>query len=215
MEVEVHVSLWGGVGARHTGSTPEAGQEQRPASDHPSAGLPVGRTSCVRSWAAAVLEGSGCVLSLEGTWKGSHIGDIFSSLTPAPAQEAELPPLTPVVPPKDADARANLEVAPHQEGCPPAAPEPPPAAGPGAHAASLGLTEAPPPRSEERFPETGMAPAREDEFPLENASGPALEPLVEIGFLLPPEYVLPPLFDLFLLFSIIVTFSFSQQRASF
>ena len=41
--VEVHSSLWGGVNARHTGSTIDASQEQRTVSDCSSAGLLGGR----------------------------------------------------------------------------------------------------------------------------------------------------------------------------
>lgn len=54
--VESHVNFWEGIDARHTGSTPMAGQEQRPASVHLSAGLLEGAgrdiivCGCILTW---------------------------------------------------------------------------------------------------------------------------------------------------------------------
>nr|KAF6433839.1 hypothetical protein HJG59_008891 [Molossus molossus] len=71
--VELHRSLWGRVGARHSGSTPR--------------GCPGAKTGLrlVVRWTSGgehvLLRALGCgwVLSLGGTWKCRHAGDLFSS----------------------------------------------------------------------------------------------------------------------------------------
>lgn len=73
--VEVHGSLWEGLVPETQGALPKAGQERRLASDHATAGLPVGKVSCGNgSWAIAVF----CL------WRGAHgngrnVGGLFSS----------------------------------------------------------------------------------------------------------------------------------------
>lgn len=196
MGVEVHASLRGGVGARHTGSTPGAGQEQRLNSDQPSAGLLVG-------------PGLQCVLCLgahgnAGTWV------ILSPLTtPAPAQEAE----PAVIHPREPDAGPDPEGCPVPEAVPPPAAAPAAAVEPGpAWAASPDLAEGPPALAEGPSPGPALAPAAEEELPQDHPAGPAPEPLAEGAQ--PDEsegFALPSLIDLLLLFSFILMLLFSQR----
>lgn len=72
--VGIQARLLGGASARHKGAPPQAGQEQKSGSNHPSAGLPARRTYCCGSRAAAVF----CLWGW-GAWKYRHLGDLFSS----------------------------------------------------------------------------------------------------------------------------------------
>lgn len=195
MGVEVHASLRGGVGARHTGSTPGAGQEQRLNSDQPSAGLLVG-------------PGLQCVLCLgahgnAGTWV------ILSPLTtPAPAQEAE----PAVIHPREPDAGPDPEGCPVPEAVPPPAAAPAAAVEPGpAWAASPDLAEGPPALAEGPSPGPALAPAAEEELPQDHPAGPAPEPLAE-GAQPDQSEGFASLMDLFLLFSVVLMFLFAPQR---
>ena len=133
---------------------------------------------------------------------------IFSPLaTPTPAQEAELTPAsTPVVYPEELHAGADQEAAPDLKGRPPPVVIPPPAAPPAAAlelalacAASPDLTGVLPPLPEEPSLELSLAPATEEEPPLEDASGPALELIIiQLVLPLPPEVVLPFFLTFFL-----------------
>ncbi|XP_054583616.1 uncharacterized protein LOC129151744 [Eptesicus fuscus] len=114
----------------------------------------------------------------------------------APAQEAdEAPPVTPEVHPEEQDA--ELEASPAPELSPPPAASPAAAVEPGPAPEE---TEAPAPLDEEPSLEPMLAPASEEELPVE---GPAQGPLVECAHPVPRDSLVS---DLFLLFSLFILF---------
>nr|KAF6433850.1 hypothetical protein HJG59_008902 [Molossus molossus] len=190
--------LMGRVWCQTHRSPPEAVQEQRPASDQPSAGLPGESTSFAGPWAAAVF----CFWGARGN-AGTRV--ISSPLTtPAPAQEAE----PAVVRPREPDAGTDPEGCPVPEALPPPAAAPAEAPEPGpAWAASSDPAEATPPLAEGPSLGPALVPASEEGLPLKISSGPAPEQLAETACRRPSgKLVSPHFFDLLFLFIYLFTF---------
>ena len=70
---------WAEVGARHSGSTHRGWAGVKTGLRPPVCWTGRGEDVLGWVWAAASLEGSGCILSLGNTWKCIHAGDLSSS----------------------------------------------------------------------------------------------------------------------------------------